>query len=108
MKYKEGKLRFDLIPPDALFEVAKTFELGAKSHGERDWEKGNLWGLVSAAIDRHHARWKAGQRFDEDGQYHMAAIAASAMMLMSQDMRGIGTDDRSKCTIDERKIHDRI
>jgi|SRR6185295_6889177 len=37
---RKDKGRFDLLPPRALKELAKHFEIGAKMYGERNWEKG--------------------------------------------------------------------
>jgi hypothetical protein len=34
------KGRFDLLPPRALFLLAKHFQIGAERYGERNWEKG--------------------------------------------------------------------
>uniref|UniRef100_UPI001E4FF338 dATP/dGTP diphosphohydrolase domain-containing protein n=1 Tax=Acetomicrobium sp. S15 = DSM 107314 TaxID=2529858 RepID=UPI001E4FF338 len=37
-------LRYDLIPSDALRELAKVYTVGAEKYGERNWEKGMSWG----------------------------------------------------------------
>lgn len=37
---KEGKGRFDLLPPGAMMALAQLMERGAKQYGERNWEKG--------------------------------------------------------------------
>lgn len=37
---REGKGRYDLLPPHAIFRLAKHFENGAKKYGDRNWEKG--------------------------------------------------------------------
>lgn len=36
----EGKGRFDLIPWDVIWDLAKHFEKGALKYGERNWQKG--------------------------------------------------------------------
>ena len=37
---REGKGRFDLIPPLALQRLADLYERGAAKYGDRNWEKG--------------------------------------------------------------------
>ena len=37
---QEGKGRFDLLPVDALIEVGRVFEAGAKKYSSRNWEAG--------------------------------------------------------------------
>lgn len=37
---KGGKGRMDLLPGDAIVELAKHFQKGAEHHGDRNWERG--------------------------------------------------------------------
>lgn len=37
---RTGKGRYDLLPANALHQLAIQFELGAQKYGERNWEKG--------------------------------------------------------------------
>ena len=37
---KEGKGRFDLLPANAIFALARLIERGAKQYGDRNWERG--------------------------------------------------------------------
>ena len=37
---QDGKGRMDLLPVNAVFELAKVFEAGAKKYAARNWEKG--------------------------------------------------------------------
>lgn len=37
---RDGKGRYDLLPPIAIFEVARIFEEGAKKYGDNNWTKG--------------------------------------------------------------------
>lgn len=68
---REGKGRFDLLPPLALRQVALQCEVGAKKYGERNWEKGMplSWMLDSGL--RHLCQFLAGEE-DED---HLRAAA---------------------------------
>lgn len=37
---QEGKGRYDLLPPEAIREIARHFEAGAVKYQDRNWEKG--------------------------------------------------------------------
>lgn len=37
---KEGKGRYDLLPPRAIKAIAKHFQTGGSHYGDRNWEKG--------------------------------------------------------------------
>jgi hypothetical protein len=92
---KGSKLpRFDLMPPDALFEVAKVYGIGSKKYADRNWERGYPWGLSYAALERHLNKDKAGETYDDEGFMHLAAVAWHALALISFRLRGVGTDDR--------------
>ena len=55
-----GKGRFDLIPTQMLFRLAKHYERGAVKYDDRNWEKGMS---ISRCIDsamRHLTKYVAG------------------------------------------------
>ncbi len=62
---RDGKGRFDLLPPEALFALAKHFEQGAKKYEDRNWEKGQDLGTYCDSGLRHLASFMAGM-VDED------------------------------------------
>lgn len=87
--------RFDLLPWDALWVVARIFGFGASKYAERNWENGLKWSSSKAAMDRHMALWWAGEDKDpESGLPHIAHVAWHGLVLLSHVLRGIGTDDR--------------
>lgn len=56
----EGKGRMDLLPWEAIIEVSKHCEEGAKKYGERNCEKGiPIHSLVDSAF-RHLAKYTIG------------------------------------------------
>ena len=67
LRYNEGKLRYDLVPPSASEALAEVLTHGAKKYAERNWEKGLTWMSVIASIERHTAEFKKGNDFDESG-----------------------------------------
>lgn len=87
--------RFDLIPPEALEQIAIHYGRGAEKYEVHNWRKGFEWSKSYASLQRHaHAFW-AGQDLDpETGTPHMAAVAFHAMTLLvfMQEQRGF--DDR--------------
>lgn len=95
LKYDQGKLRYDLIPPDALEELAKVYTLGAEKYGDRNWEKGLRWGRVFGAVFRHFIAWAKGEDRDEETGLHPLAHAAwGCLTLLAYAKRNIGEDDR--------------
>lgn len=95
---KGSKLaRFDLLPPEVLFEVAEHYGKGARKYAARNWERGYPWGLSFAAMQRHANLWWGGEDNDaETGSHHLAAVIFHAMALLTFTRRHLGTDDRSK------------
>jgi hypothetical protein len=86
--------RYDLLPWDALDEVARVFGLGARKYADRNWEKGYNWGLSLGALVRHVARWASGETFDhETGCHHLAHAAFHCLALVTFENRGLGTND---------------
>lgn len=94
-KHDAGKVRLDLLPPDALLEIGRVLSFGAVKYAPRNWEEGIDHGRLYAAALRHLLAWQ--QREDRDvetGLPHLAHAACCVMMLLSSSLRGIGTDDR--------------
>ena len=95
-KFDKGKVRFDLIPPDGLWDLASIFTHGADLYGERNWEQSMDWGRIYAAVQRHLAKAWAGEDLDpESGLPHFAHACWGCMVLDTYFRRGFGRDDRS-------------
>jgi len=96
-KHDRGKLRYDLMPPDALDQVVGVLTYGANKYGDRNWEKGFSWGRLFGATMRHLWSWWRGEAIDvESGYSHLAHAAAGTLMLLATVTRGIGKDDRGE------------
>ena len=90
-----GKLRFDLLPPDALREVVRVMTMGALKYSDRNWEKGMDWSRCEAALRRHLNEYSLRNDIDdESGMPHLAHVAVNALFLLSFWLRGDGVDDR--------------
>lgn len=84
---REGKGRYDLLPPHAIYRLARTFEKGAAKYGDRNWEKGQpLTRYLDSAL-RHTFMFLQGHR-DED---HLAqAMWNLAACIETEHRVGIG------------------
>ena len=74
-------VRYDLIPPSAMRRVAQRYALGAKTHGDRNWEKGQPAGSVVNHLLRHLHLWMGGDRSDD----HLAAADWGLKCLMHHE-----------------------
>ena len=95
---KGSKLeRYDLVPFEALDEVARLYGKGALKYEANNWRKSYAWSLSLAALLRHVSRWAQGEDIDpETGCHHMACVAWHALALVTFYIRSLGTDDRVK------------
>lgn len=102
MRFNSGKLRFNLIPMDARVELARVYTIGACKYDDNNWLKGMSWMSMVDCAERHFALWQMGQARDPDtGCHHLAQVAWNVLGLLVYEMRGLGTDDRTKLPIDE-------
>jgi hypothetical protein len=80
---REGKGRFDLIPPFALQRLAGLYERGAAKYGDRNWELGQSSTRFYDSCMRHLVNYMAGDR-EED---HLAAVMWNAVGMMFNEER---------------------
>lgn len=96
IKHDAEKLRFDLLPFDAVEEVVKTLNYGAAKYGARNWENGMAYGRLIGAAFRHLSAFCRGESKDpESGCYHLASVACNILFLLAFTLRGKGQDDRA-------------
>lgn len=98
-KNDAGKLRYDLLPGDALAELVRVYTIGAKKYADRNWEQGIAYGRIFAAMNRHAWAWWGGEQLDPvDGQHHLSSVAWCALALLHFDLspaKYFSFDDRS-------------
>ncbi len=94
---KDQKLeRYDLVPSEAMDEVARVYGMGAKKYDDHNWGKGYKDGLSIQALERHVSQFKQGNNLDpESGLNHLAHAAFHCLALITFCKRGLGTDDRA-------------
>ena len=85
-----GKGRYDLLPWNAIDELAKHCELGAEKYGERNCEKGiYLHSLLDSAI-RHLSCYMRGQTEENHLRASMWNVAmAIEMELLHSELQDI-------------------
>ena len=57
VKHDSGKLRMDLVPPEAIKAMADVLTSGAAKYGDRNWEKG--WPIPGPTPPRR-GTWSIG------------------------------------------------
>lgn len=89
--------RFDLIPTDALTQLAAHYGAGARKYDDNQWRKGYEWSKSYAALMRHMTQWWAGEDIDEEtGSSHLACAAWHTFTLMTFSKEYPEFDDRYK------------
>lgn len=96
VKFDEGKLRWDLLPWDAVEDIVCILTYGAQKYDDRNWEKGMDHGRLFAACQRHlKSYWQDRENIDpESNLHHLAHAACNLIMLLALHRREQGKDDR--------------
>lgn len=106
-----GKLRYDLIPPDALRKIVEVITHGSRKYGDNNWHMvlteadGVGVNRYFAALQRHAWQWREGERVDPppygSDVDHMAHVACCALFLLC------ATEAHYWQACDSIKVHDR-
>lgn len=95
VKHDAGKPRMDLLPPEALREIAVVLALGAEKYDAHNWRKGFAYSRLIAAALRHVFSWVGGENTDpESGKSHLAHAACCLLFLITFEVTKAGSDDR--------------
>lgn len=87
--------RYDLIPFEALDELARVYGMGAEKYEAHNYLLGFDWSLSLGALLRHVTAWGKGEDRDpESGLSHLAHAAWHCFALMMFQAHHRGTDDR--------------
>lgn len=93
----EGKGRFDLLPLNAIWEVAKHAEKGSQKYGEHNVDKGiPVHSLFDSAI-RHAFKWFL--RWDDEP--HLEAACWNLLWALEFMITKPAMDDRPRTDLDE-------
>lgn len=102
LKYDTGKLRWDLLPVEALEQVIRVFMYGAQKYSDHNWTYGMKWSKHFNAALRHLSSFWKGEDIDpESGLHHMAHAAACALIVLQYTFYNKKFDDRHSYPRDE-------
>ncbi len=94
-KKDHGKLRMELIPPEAILALAFRLTKGAEKYAARNWEKGMDWSRCFGAMLRHAFDWWMRKPIDPDlGDSHLNGVLINVAFLIAYEARKVGNDDR--------------
>ena len=90
--FKDGKLRWDLLPLEEIEDIVKVDTEGAKKYSDNSWQNlDNGYQRYKAALLRHLVEYEKGTKIDEDtGCQHLAQVAWNAIALLWLDKHGKG------------------
>ena len=94
-KYDNGKVRYDLIPPEPINELGRLYTLGAQKYDDWNWAKGISYSRLYAALNRHLYSWWTGEEIDEEmGVNHLISVLWNTIALYEMAKNHPEMDDR--------------
>lgn len=87
-KFDSGKARWDLLPFSAIAGIVEVMTFGAAKYGSNNWQNvAPFEARYFAAMQRHLAAWRAGEKIDsESGLPHLAHAACCIVFLLSKEV----------------------
>lgn len=97
-KQDKGKLRYDLVPVEAVealtWVLTWACERERDPYPERNWEEGMSWLRVFAGVMRHLWAWRKRKVDPESGRSHLWHALCGIAFLITYEVRNVGKDDR--------------
>lgn len=95
VKFDQSKAPLDLLPYEALEEIAKVLSAGERKYGTANWANGiHTRRLISAAL-RHIGQFNAGQDYDQETEtLHLANAACNLLFAIWMMKRRPEFDNR--------------
>jgi hypothetical protein len=89
VKEDVGKIRYTLIPPDALRIVATILTQGAAEHGDHGWQSlKDAEDRYMNALYRHLEKFREGEINDpKSGMPHLGHVASNALLVLALFIR---------------------
>jgi len=89
-KFDEGKLKWGLLPWEAVEQIVRVLQHGDQKYGDPDnWKRVTPSSRYFDATMRHLVAWKQGERKDPDsGLPTLAHAATSLLFLLWHDLFG--------------------
>ena len=89
IKYDLGKARPSLLPVDAILDILKVLEYGAKKYAPGNWKKVEPKSRYFDATMRHLYAWQTGEDVDpETDLSHLSHAACCLLFLISSKLDG--------------------
>jgi hypothetical protein len=84
IKHDQGKPDHSLLPPDALVDIIRVYELGVRKYGRDNWRRGLAYSRIFGAIMRHLWAWWKGEEInkEDDNLSHLAQAAWGCLTLL--------------------------
>lgn len=98
MKFDQDKVRMELLPMEAVKEVAKVLTFGASKYEDNNWRKGITYSRLYGAMLRHLTAFVEGEDLDPESQVsHIAHMVCNGLFLLTFILEGQeALDDRPK------------
>jgi len=89
MKFDQDKLRWDLLPMDAVQEAVKIMTFGARKYSANNWQKlEDFDNRYYGALMRHLTAWRLGESRDpESGELHLSHALTDLIFLLWNELR---------------------
>lgn len=88
MKFDTSKLRYDLVPPKAIAQLADILTYGAKKYKPNNWRNVEDPDRYIAAMMRHIEAYRAGEINDpESGKPHLAHALTNIVFLIELEYK---------------------
>jgi hypothetical protein len=92
-KDDQDKIRYTLLPPRALREVARVYTFGASHYGPWNWHRGLKYSRLLDAAQRHIEEFRLGSKFSEHSQggkpiHHLASAIFSLFSMLEFELEG--------------------
>ena len=84
LKYDQGKLRYDLVPPHAIKAIADVLTYGADKYAPNSWQTvSDGETRYTAAMMRHFEAYREGEELDpETGKSHLSHCLCNLTFLL--------------------------
>lgn len=82
MKFDNGKEPLDLIPYEALKEIAKVLDFGGKKYNYFNWLSGIQYRRLISAAFRHINKFNSGENIDDETKTNHLANAICSLMFI--------------------------
>lgn len=84
-RFDSGKTDWSLMPWEAVEEINKVLEFGAKKYSSQNWRVGSgfSWTRVLSSLLRHTFAWARGEDLDpESGLSHLSHMGCNVIFLI--------------------------